>query len=175
RMVAVVAAMSGKIERDGEAFLPGGDVAAVEGVGILGRGEAGILLAGPRLRDVHGGGGTAQIGRDAGERVEKVEPLDVLGSVDRLHRNAFGREPGWSNGGGRRGARRLGERDLGEIRNAGHRFDLRTHDTMRAALRRRAGTLNICAATALHAARCRPGTARVTPPAGRASRSSRET
>ena len=33
-MVAVIAAMGGEVEGDGEAFLPGGEIAAVEGVAI---------------------------------------------------------------------------------------------------------------------------------------------
>ena len=73
RMVAVVAAMGGEIEGDREALLPGGEIAAVEGVGIFRRGEAGILPDGPGLRDVHGRVGAAQIGRDAGIGVEEVE------------------------------------------------------------------------------------------------------
>src|SRR5204863_10077884 len=42
RMVAVVAAMRGEIEGDGEALLPGGDVAPVERVGVLRGGDAGV-------------------------------------------------------------------------------------------------------------------------------------
>src|SRR5262245_30896390 len=132
-MVAVVAAVRGEIERDREPLLSGGEVAAVEGVGILGRGEAGILPDGPGLRDVHGGVGPAQIGRDAGEGVEEVEPLHILRAIDRLHRDALGREPGRSSDSRRGVAGALGEPDLGEIRNAGHRSTY----TMRAALRRR--------------------------------------
>ena len=75
RMVAVVAAVGREIEGDRKALLPGGEVAAVEGVGILGRGEAGVLPDGPRLGDVHGRVGAAQIGRDAGQGVEEVEAL----------------------------------------------------------------------------------------------------
>ena len=48
RIVAVVAAVGGEIEGDAEALLPGGEVAAVEGVGFLGGREAGILADGPR-------------------------------------------------------------------------------------------------------------------------------
>ena len=54
--------MGGEIEGDGEALLPGGEVAPVEGVGILGGGEAGILPDRPRLGDVHGRVGAAQNG-----------------------------------------------------------------------------------------------------------------
>ena len=60
RMIAVIAAMGGEIEGDREALLPGREVAAVEGVGILRRGEAGILPDGPGLVDIHGRVGAAQ-------------------------------------------------------------------------------------------------------------------
>ena len=50
RMVAVVAAVGGEIEGDRQALLAGGDVAPVEGVGVLGRREAGVLADGPRLQ-----------------------------------------------------------------------------------------------------------------------------
>ena len=76
RMVAVVAAMGGEIEGDREALLAGGEIAAVEGVGVFRRGEAGILPDGPRLGDVHRRVGAAQIGRDAGIGVEEVEALE---------------------------------------------------------------------------------------------------
>ena len=48
RIVAVVAAVGGEVEGDAEALLPGGEVAAVEGVGFLGGREAGVLADGPR-------------------------------------------------------------------------------------------------------------------------------
>ena len=49
--------------RRSRALLPGGEVAPVEGVAVLGGGEAGILPDGPRLRDVHGRVGPAEIRR----------------------------------------------------------------------------------------------------------------
>ena len=53
RMVAVVAAVRGEVERDRQALLAGGQVAAVERVRVLGGGEAGVLADRPRLVDVH--------------------------------------------------------------------------------------------------------------------------
>ena len=124
RMVAVVAAVGGEIEGDRQALLPGGDVAPVEGVGILRRGEAGVLADGPRLRHVHGRIGPAQEGRDAGIAVEEVEPGGVGGRIGRLDRDAFGREPGLGAGRGlaRLRASRLGlaKLDLREIRYPAH-------------------------------------------------------
>ena len=81
-MVGIVAAMGGEVEGDGEALLAGGEVAAVEGVGILGRGEAGILADRPGLVDVHGRIGAAQERRQARKGVEEVEPGQVAGAVD---------------------------------------------------------------------------------------------
>jgi hypothetical protein len=43
RVVAVIAAVGGQVEGDRQALLPGGEVAAVEGVRFLGGGEAGVL------------------------------------------------------------------------------------------------------------------------------------
>ena len=94
RMIGVVAAMGGEIEGDREAFLSGGEIAPVEGVGIFRRGEAGILPDGPGLVDIHGRVGAAQIGRDAGIGVEEVDAGEIVRAVDRLHRNAFRRQPG---------------------------------------------------------------------------------
>ena len=93
RMIAVVAAMGGEIEGDREAFLPGGEIAPVEGVGILGRGEPGILPDGPRLGDVHGGVGAAQIRRDAGISVDVGRGRRVARVVGAFDRDAFGRLP----------------------------------------------------------------------------------
>ena len=65
RMVGVVAAVGGQVEGDRETLLSGGEVAPVEGVGLLGGGEAGVLPHGPRPDDVHGGVRPAQERREA--------------------------------------------------------------------------------------------------------------
>ena len=88
RMIAVVAAVGGEIEGDGEALLPGGEIAPVEGVGILRGGEAGILPDGPGLRRVHRGVGAAQERRLAGIGVEEIEPGEIGFAVGRA-------SPGW--------------------------------------------------------------------------------
>ena len=49
RVVAVVAAVGGKVEGDRQALLAGRQVAPVEGVRVLGRREAGILADRPGL------------------------------------------------------------------------------------------------------------------------------
>ncbi len=76
-MIGIVAAVGGEIERDREALLPGGEVAAVERVGILRRGEAGILPDGPGLVDIHGRVGAAQIGRDARPGLEEIDAFEI--------------------------------------------------------------------------------------------------
>ena len=93
RVIAVVAAMGGEIEGDREPLLSGGEIAPVEGVGILGGGETGILPDRPRLGQVHGRVGPAQVRRDAGKGVETIEAVEIVGAVGALDRNAFGREP----------------------------------------------------------------------------------
>ena len=117
RVVRVIAAVRGEIECDGQAHLPRREVAAVEGVGILRRGEARVLADGPGLRGVHGGVGAAQIGQRSGPCVQEVDALHVLGAVVALDVQAFRRQPVL------RGAavdRRSCERDFREIRDAAH-------------------------------------------------------
>ena len=82
-MIAVVAAVGGEIESDGEALLTGGEIAPVEGVGIFGGGEAGILPDRPGLRCVHRGVGAAKVRRLAGIGVEEVEAGEIAFAVDR--------------------------------------------------------------------------------------------
>src|ERR1700685_2650080 len=118
-MVAVIAAVGGEIESDREALLAAGEIAAVEGVGILRRGEAGILPDGPWLSDVHGGIGAAQERRDAGIAVEVGNTGEVGGTVAALDRDAFRGEPGRSRRGG--SGRRIGKIELRKIGNLAHR------------------------------------------------------
>src|SRR5882757_9200364 len=92
-MIRIIAAVGGKIERDRKALLPGGEVAAVEGVGILSRREAGILPDSPGLVDIHGGVGAAQVGRNAGPGLQEVDAFEIGFAVAGFYQNAFGREP----------------------------------------------------------------------------------
>ena len=71
-MVGVVAAVGGEVEGHRQALLAGGQVAAVEGVGVRGRGEAGVLPDGPGLVDVHRGVRTPDERRLAGKTVQRV-------------------------------------------------------------------------------------------------------
>ena len=85
-MVAVVAAMGGEVEGDRQALLAGGQVAPVEGVAVLGGGEAGILPDRPGLGRVHGGIGPTHEWWQTWERAQKVEPPHIGRRVERLDR-----------------------------------------------------------------------------------------
>ena len=91
RMVAVIAAVGGEVEGDGQALLPGGEIGAVEGVGLLRRREAGILPDRPGPVGVHGGARPAQEGRESGQRAQMLHLLEVGGRVERLDGYAFRR------------------------------------------------------------------------------------
>ena len=95
-MIGIVAAVGGEIERDREAFLPGGEVAAVERVGIFRRGEAGILPDRPGLIDVHGRVGTAQKRRNSRPRLQEVDAFEIGFAVAGIYRDALGRQPRFS-------------------------------------------------------------------------------
>ena len=107
RMIGIVAAMGGEVERDRQALLAGGEVAAVERVGIFRRGEAGILPDGPGLVDIHGRVGAAQIGRDARPGLEEIDAFEIGLAVAGLDRDALGRQPRLGAAGGLRRARWL--------------------------------------------------------------------
>jgi hypothetical protein len=83
-MIGVVTAMGRQIEGDGQALLPGRQIAAVEGVTFLGGGETGVLAHRPRLGHVHRRVGTAQERRHAGDVAEVLQILDVVPRVQRL-------------------------------------------------------------------------------------------
>ena len=138
RVVGVVAAVGGEVERDRQALLPGGEVAAVERVRLLGGGEPGVLADRPRLGRVHRRVRPAQVRRDARIGGEAVlagggDLLQVVGGVERPDRDPLGGLPHQVLGvlPGRlahrlrppvpagRGRAAAGEQlDLGEVRNA---------------------------------------------------------
>ena len=76
-MVGVVAPVGGEVEGDREAHLPGGQVAPVEGVRLLGGGEPGVLADGPRPVGVHRRPHAAHERRGAGDRAEVVDAVEV--------------------------------------------------------------------------------------------------
>src|SRR3979490_1363275 len=114
-MIRVVAAMGGEVERDREAFLAGGEVAAVERVGIFRRREAGILPDGPGLVDIHGRVGAAQKRRDARPGLEEIDAFEIAFRVARFYRDSLRREPRLGVPGGF-GAGSLFKSDIRKIR-----------------------------------------------------------
>ena len=94
RVVGVVAPMGGQVEGHRQALLPGRQVSAVEGVGVLGGGESGVLADGPRLGGVHGGVWTPQVGRQSGVGVAEVQRGPVFGGVEPAHAETLGGGPG---------------------------------------------------------------------------------
>ena len=89
RVVAVVAAVRRQVEGHREPHLPGGEVGPVEGVRLLGGGEARVLADGPRPVGVHRGPHAAEEGVEPGQRVDGFEAFEVGGGVERLHRDAL--------------------------------------------------------------------------------------
>ena len=96
-MVGVVAAVGGQVERHRQALLSRREVAAVEGVGVRGGGEAGVLADGPRLVDVHRRIRPTHVRRFARKAVQRIALRDrgvaVGGDVDRLDVDALGGDP----------------------------------------------------------------------------------
>ncbi len=93
RVVAVVAAVGGEVEGDRQALLAGGQVAAVERVGLLGGREPGVLADRPRLVHVHRRVRAAQERGDAGIRGEEVEVRGVGGREEGADLDALRRVP----------------------------------------------------------------------------------
>ena len=83
-VVGIVTAMGGEIEGDGEPHLPGGEVAAVEGVALFGGGEPGVLTDGPGLGDIHAGVRAPEVGGYAGDVAEMGEAGDVILCIERI-------------------------------------------------------------------------------------------
>ena len=91
RMIRVVAAMGGQVERHRQTLLAGGDIAPVKCVALLGRGKAGVLAHGPWLGDIHRAVRPAQEGRDTRHGVQVLALLEVLGGIERLQIDLFER------------------------------------------------------------------------------------
>ena len=88
RMIAVIAAMGGKIESHRQAHLPRLQILAVERVGFLGGREAGILADGPGPAGIHAGAGPAGEGRLA-RPAAGFDPLQIGLGIERLDGDAF--------------------------------------------------------------------------------------
>ena len=91
RVVAVVAPVGSQIEGHRQSLLAGCQVAPVEGVGLLRRGEPGVLADGPRLVHVHRGVRAPKEGDNPWVGVEEVEAHQRLGAVEGLEHDALRR------------------------------------------------------------------------------------
>src|SRR5690606_33700405 len=105
RVVRVVAAVRGQVERDRQALLAGGQVATVERVGLGGGGETGVLADRPRLVGVHGRVRPAHERGQTRERIHRVafggRGLAIGALVDALDVDALGNRPRFGGGAGR--------------------------------------------------------------------------
>ena len=92
-MVGVVPAVGRQVEGHRETLLAGGQVTPVEGIGIGGGGEPGVLADGPRLVDVHRRVRAADEGRLAGKTVQGVSRrhrrVPVRADIERLDDDAL--------------------------------------------------------------------------------------
>jgi hypothetical protein len=119
RMIAVVAAVGGKIEGNRKPFLAGRQVAPVEGIRIFRRRETGILADGPGLGDIHGRVGPAQEGGRPWPCVQEVEAFNIGQAVSLFDIDAFRRAPALATG--RASCHGCGlEPDTAEIRKLAH-------------------------------------------------------
>ena len=92
-VVAVIAAVGGEVESDGNTLLARGQGTAVEGVRFLGGGEARVLPDRPGTACVHRGLHAAGEGRLAGDAAQMLQPVHVLGGVKRLDVDPLQRLP----------------------------------------------------------------------------------
>ena len=93
RMIGIVAAVGGEIERHREAHLAGREIGAIELVALLGGREAGILAHRPGPAGIHRGLGPARERREARQRAQGLEAFEIGRGVERLHDDALGRHP----------------------------------------------------------------------------------
>ena len=93
RVIGVVTAVRCQVEGHRQTFLSGGEVAAVECVGLLGGRESGVLTDGPRTHHVHRRVGAAQERGDACRVVQVLHAFEVFGRIGALDGDALGRQP----------------------------------------------------------------------------------
>ena len=98
-MVGVVSTMGGEVEGDADTLLACRQILSVESVRRLGRGKACVLTNRPRPTGVHRRPHTTRVGGKAGQRIERLQVLQIGGGVERLDIDAFGRMPGQCLGG----------------------------------------------------------------------------
>ena len=92
-VVGVVATVCGQVEGNGQTFLSGSEVAAIEGIRLFGSRESGILTDGPRTEGVHHGVRTTEERRNTSCEVEMFHALQVFLGINGFHFDVFGRLP----------------------------------------------------------------------------------
>ena len=99
-VVRVIAPVGGEVEGHRQAGLARGEVALVEGVGLLGGREAAVLAQGPGPVGVHRGPDAADEGREARQAAEVLDAGQIGLGVERRDGDALGRGPGQVVGAG---------------------------------------------------------------------------
>ena len=89
-VVGVIAAVRGQVEGNGQTFLTRSEVAAIEGVGLFCRREAGVLTDGPRAEGVHHAVRATKEGRNTGSEVQMFHAFEVFLSINGLDVNLLG-------------------------------------------------------------------------------------
>ena len=84
RMVRVVAAVSGEVEGDRNALPAALERPSIEGVGLFGRRETGVLADRPGPAGIHGRLRAPHVRGEAGQRIRVRQPLEVRPRVERL-------------------------------------------------------------------------------------------
>ena len=93
RMVTVIAPVRCQIEGHRNTLLPGGQRAAVKGVGFLSRRKTCILPDRPRTARVHRRLHAARKRSFAGNAAEMLQPVHVVGGIERLYVDPLQRLP----------------------------------------------------------------------------------
>ena len=86
--------MRSQVEGDGQPLLSAGKVRAIEGVGLLGGRETGVLAHRPGSIGVHRRPRSARVGRDSRHRMQVADAGEIGRRVQRLDRYAFRARPG---------------------------------------------------------------------------------
>ncbi len=107
-MIRVISAVRGKVECHRKTLLAGGEVAAIERIGLCSGGETGILADSPRAQGVHGAVRATQERRYARHIVEMLKTFKVGLGIDWFYRNKLGSGPVFGINGRRCGAGRPG-------------------------------------------------------------------
>ena len=86
-IIRIVAAMGGQVKGDGKALLACCQIPAVEGIGLLCRGEACVLAHSPGTENIHSGVRPPQAGRNAAGKVQMVHMVILVMAIEGLYRH----------------------------------------------------------------------------------------